>query len=190
MMQRYRLDEAQLDGYIEAFTSSGDVFAGRRIPMWRRDLFNHVCRALGCVPFLYGPPKGMQSLRMHGTPEDTASARLLFDWISEACVRLCRPACRGRGRSAASQWRQGFAHAAIGNLPSVRDEGTPSDERALVLVDTRVDRARDDFEARHGKKRTHVYDVRIPTNREAYLSGYLAGQSLSLHNALSKGPST
>lgn len=188
LLQRHRIDEAQLDGYIEAFTSSGDVFVARRIPLWRRDLFNHVCRALGVAPFLYGRRRrGPQSLRMHGTREDVASAKFLFDWISEACVRLCRKACRGRGRRAATQWRNGFVHATALNLPSAREQGTPSEQRALVLIDTRVTRAMADFESKYGPKPVQIYEARIPADPTAYMAGYMAGQSLSLEAALKEG---
>lgn len=193
VMQRHQIDEADLAEFEEVFGSSDSVVIGHRIARWRYILFNGVCRSLGVASYQIIPARGPRSLRMHGTDSDIASARLLYERIEDACTRLSRSACQGRGRTVARQWRNGFAHACVVNLPRARDAsdavgrwlGAPP-SRAMVLVDTRIQRAKAHLESKL-KLRGAPKDNYEPSKTEAYLQGYIAGQALAENRSLNQG---
>lgn len=172
LMERHAISEAHLKRSDDSAAPETVTFynAGpraRKRARWRGRLALAVAGAHGAYVFWRGP-----HLMGVGRRVDVDAARVVFDYCAAEIERLTATRARGRGRSFANGFRHGCVTAVLSAIERERAalraemaaEGVS--ETALVVVDTRAQRARE-ATGKLGKLRSYGVETR----------GYVAGRS-------------
>lgn len=196
LIARHRLDSAALDEPEEFAKPDEPLFAGQRIPPWKEDLADTLCRHYGVFLIVrYSPSRdSLKKYIMCGTPDDVGCVRFMYALLSIDAERLARRATLGLGRRATRSWRLGFVHGIDAQLVAARREAAeqraqeraePS-SKALMRLDGRLARAQEHYESTAGKipvKKTHAPRC----DQAAYIGGLRRGSTHHLGKSLTEG---
>lgn len=194
MLQKYRLDEAALEGASAPKESAREEaepldWHTQFVSWWRVALGSDILKNHGCVDYI--TTRGAR--RCHvivGRPSDVATVRYLYAWLTTEISRLCERYGKGKGRS----WRNSFCVGAVAGIREAMTAAKSEARRtatssALVAVDRRDADAKAVLVRNQPSLRRSAGGARA-SDRGAYGSGLQAGRNIHLGAALAASSST
>jgi hypothetical protein len=198
LIDQYRISVEQIGESEDPIGVETDpLYQGERVMTWRKMLASRLSEHYGCYHWythLKGDRRfglaGQLKLRVAGRKSDVAVLRYMFAYISSECERLAVKECKGKGRTYAESYRQGFVHGVGVKLAESRKQAvdaTPDGSGALVKLDERALAA-----ARYTQNAVKIdkgkaKSLSVGSDPTAFANGQTAGGRLHLGNGLGSG---
>jgi hypothetical protein len=188
LIDQYRISVEQIGEAEDPLSIETEpLYQGDRIMAWRKLLAVRLSRHYGCYHWNNKTANGLK-LMIAGRKSDVAVLRYMFAYITSECERIGVKECKGRGRSYAESYRQGFVAGVTDKLAESRKQAaadTADGQTSLVKLDSRALEAR-----RHVEQAIPLgRGKRLALGRDgaAFANGQAAGGRLHLGNGLGSG---
>lgn len=142
LMQEYRIAEAQLESANATVEEPaiGDpnplISWNRNITNWQNWLGDGLCKHYGCRG-LTSTRSGMRVFLIYGRPQDIATVRYMYAWLTSEIVRLVNLNGTGQGKA----WRDSYCKGAVvGILEAMKAEEQKARAQATSQAHAIIDK--------------------------------------------------
>ena len=203
LIARHNISEELLKAEV-GDTSYGDVetvliFHSGRVATWLAILAEKLAEVNGCIG--YTSPK--QGIMLVGEQQDIGLVKIMFDYLNDEVVRLCKAACSKRnmnkstGRVFANRFKVGASDALCARLDKIHQQtrqeavaNLPEGSYSLTLVNNALARIDNKLiRAQEAAPKLTVSKIRHRSCEEGYQAGVRAGNNIRLQpNRLGAAP--